>query len=99
MAPTNVPETVTLSGPVPNPFNPHTTISFTVPQADLVDLSVFDLQGQLVTTLLRERVSAGQHDITWNGRDNRGRTVPSGVYFYRLQANDFSETRRMVLVR
>jgi len=99
MAPANVPETVTLSGPVPNPFNPHTTISFTVPQADLVDLSVFDLQGQLVTTLLRERVSAGQHDITWNGRDNRGRTVPSGVYFYRLQANDFSETRRMVLVR
>jgi hypothetical protein len=98
-SPAALPESVTLAGPVPNPFNPRTTISFTVPQSALVELSVYDLQGQLVTTLLREQVAAGRHDITWSGRDNRGRLVPSGVYFYRLQANEFSETRRMVLIR
>jgi len=84
----------------PNPFNPMTTLSFDLPRDANVTLSIFDVSGRLVRTLVgQERRIAGQHQVTWNGRDDRGRQVPSGIYFYKLVADDFVQTNRMVLVR
>ena len=84
----------------PNPFNPTTTIGFDLQQTATVPLAVYDLAGRRVRTLLdREPTAPGRHDAVWNGRDEAGRLVPAGVYLYRLQAGDFAETRRMVLVK
>ncbi len=99
-APDGLPTAFNLGQNMPNPFNPMTEISFAVPQgAGLVSLEVFDVRGQKVRTLAREALPAGQHTRTWNGRTDEGRQVASGVYFYRLAGNNFSETRKMVVVQ
>ena len=85
---------------VPNPFNPSTEISFAVPaDAGLVTLDIFDVRGQKVRTLERSNLSAGNYTRVWNGRDEAGAQVSSGVYFYRLSGNDFSQTSKMVMVQ
>jgi hypothetical protein len=101
--PSAVPEPVgvaTLGDAYPNPFNPHTTIAFDIPRPEVVSLRVFDLSGSLVRNLLvAESRTSGRHELVWNGRDDAGREVASGAYFYRLEAGDFSETKRMVLIK
>ena len=62
-------------------------------------VQVFDYRGRLVRTLLRDEVGVGPHEITWNGRDNQGARVSSGIYFYRIQAGDFTSTKRMFLLK
>ncbi len=84
---------------VPNPFNPITTIRFTLPSAGSAALIVHDVTGREVINLMTGPAAAGENSVTWNGRDNRGLEVGSGVYFYTLQAGGTEETRRMVLVR
>jgi hypothetical protein len=83
----------------PNPFNPLTTISFELAEAVEVKLVVYDLRGQMVTTLLDQSLPAGPHRVTWNGRNGRGREVASGEYFYRLTAGTFTAKRKMTLLR
>ncbi len=83
----------------PNPFNPSTTISFSVARSSDVTLSIFDVRGSLVSTLVRGRREPGVHRIGWDGTDNRGTRVASGVYFYRLDAGSFRATRKMVLLK
>jgi hypothetical protein len=83
----------------PNPFNPTTTISFTNPTAGVVNLSVYNIRGQRVKTLTNEFMPVGQKEIVWNGVDSNNRSVASGVYFYRLEANGRTEVRRMVLMK
>jgi hypothetical protein len=83
----------------PNPFNPATTLGFEIREAGPVTLSVYSLDGRKVADLLQRSLSAGSHRISWNGCDDRGRAVSSGVYIYRLQAGDFVDTRRMSLAR
>jgi hypothetical protein len=84
----------------PNPFNPSTTIGFSVPQAGNLTLVVYDMTGREVRTLASGSMAAGYHAVRWDGRDNRGSTVSSGVYFFRLRAGaGFVETRKMVLNR
>ncbi len=83
----------------PNPFNPSTVIAFRLPDAGAATLKVFDLDGRLVATLLRGDLPAGTHQVTWRGRDDHGRPVASGTYFYRLDAGDWSQTKRMILVK
>jgi hypothetical protein len=83
----------------PNPFNPQTILTFHLPAAQRVRLSVYALDGRYVRTLLDDDLPSGTHDITWDGRDGRDRFVPSGVYFYRLTAGSYSETKQMMLVR
>jgi len=78
----------------PNPFNPTTEISFALPLAASVRLDVYNIMGQKVTTLLDETLQAGEHSASWDGS-----TVASGVYFYRLDAGEFSETRKMMLLK
>lgn len=88
-----------LSGNHPNPFNPETTISFHLPSNSYAEIAVLSLDGKRVKTLLSAEMAAGQHSISWNGRDSLGRTVPSGTYFYRLQAGTTTDTRRMLLLK
>jgi len=83
----------------PNPFNPTTTISFNLPKAENVNLSIYNVKGQLVKTLANDRLNAGDHNIVWNGLDNNNNQTASGVYFYKLSAGNFSEMKKMVLVK
>ncbi len=83
----------------PNPFNPRTTIRFNLEAAGRARLMVFDVSGRLVATLVEKHLPAGEHRFDWDGRDDAGRTVASGVYFQRLEAPGFSDSRTMVLLK
>jgi hypothetical protein len=83
----------------PNPFNPRTTIGFVLDSAQVVNLGVYDLAGRLVTTLAAGSYPPGRHDFVWNGTDEQGRRVASGVYLYRLESPDQVDVKRMVLVK
>jgi len=83
----------------PNPFNPTTTIRFTVPQSGPVNMTICTLTGQIVRTLVDGTVEAGAHHVLWDGRDALGREVSSGVYLYRLTSSQGTLVRRMVCVR
>jgi beta-glucosidase len=84
----------------PNPFNPTTAISFDLPHEMSVDLSIYDVSGRLMEVLLDDHPGhPGRNVAVWRGRDELGRTLPSGVYFCRLEAGNFVETRRMTLIR
>jgi len=84
---------------VPNPFNPSTTIQFGLAAQGRMTISIYDVSGRLVRTLVDGPRSAGLYKETWDGRDSNGHAVASGVYFYRLRAGTFSETKKMVLTR
>jgi PA domain/FlgD Ig-like domain len=90
---------ITLAQNVPNPFNPETTIRFSLPSSERVTLNVYSASGALVRTLVDGVQPSGSHSFTWNGVDNRGNAVSSGVYFYRLTAGKFNDTRKMVLLK
>ncbi len=83
----------------PNPFNPTTTIRFSLAESGPVELRVFNVRGELVRTLASGNLSAGVHALEWDGRDDRGNLIASGVYFYRLSAADFAQTRKMLLLK
>jgi hypothetical protein len=83
----------------PNPFNPQTTIAFTVPATDRATLEIFDLRGTVVWSKTFQNLTAGRHTAGWDGHDNKGNSVASGVYFFRFQTEGFQQTRKMVLVR
>jgi hypothetical protein len=83
----------------PNPFNPTTTISFTLPASSDVRLAIYDARGREVRRLLAGYRSTGEHAVVWDGRDDAGRTMPSGVYVYRVNAGDLESTGRMLLVK
>jgi hypothetical protein len=83
----------------PNPFNPSTTIAFELESASRARLRIYDVTGKLVRTLVDGRLAAGPHRAAWDGADDRGRAVASGVYYYRLDAGPASATRRMVLLK
>jgi hypothetical protein len=84
---------------VPNPFNPTTTISFVLPERTRATLSIYDVEGRLVRTLVDEIIGEGYQERTWDGKDANGNQVGSGVYFYRLTAGDKTLTKKMVLLR
>lgn len=94
------PTTFKLTQNYPNPFNPSTTIMFDVPEDTHVSIRVYNVNGQLVRTLYEQDTSVGQHRVVWDAKDNNGRDVTSGVYFYRLEApNKFTTTKRMMLMK
>ena len=94
-----LPQPVRLNQNVPNPFNPATVISFETKSDQVVNLNIHDLSGKLVKRLVSENLPAGLHRVTWDGTDDRGEAVASGVYLYHLQAGESQLSRTMSLVR
>jgi hypothetical protein len=96
----SIPDAWELAQNYPNPFNPSTTIQFSLPEPGSVSLHIYNIQGELVQTLLnRASYNWGRYQVIWDGRNQYGASVASGVYFYRLQGEDFVRTRKMTLVR
>ncbi len=96
---TELPVSFHLSQNYPNPFNPSTEIRFSLPKRSAIRLTVFNLLGQVVSTLADGAYSAGEYRVRWNGQDTSGEPVASGIYFYRLDAGEFTQTRKMVLLK
>ncbi len=89
-----------LSQNYPNPFNPSTRIKFSLPQTEKVKLEVYDIQGNLIRSLVDyELYQPGNYEVTWDGSDNHGSRVASGIYFTKMQAGKFAQTKKMNLVK
>jgi len=83
----------------PNPFNPETTIEFNIPEDSKVSLKIYNMKGQLVKTMLNEEIESGTKSLTWTGDDDTGNSVSSGLYFYKLQTNSKTITKKMLLLK
>jgi len=83
----------------PNPFNPSTTITFSTRQTGRVKVNIYNIKGQLIKTMIDSEIPAGQHSLVWNGMDNNGESVASGVYFYRLETGNYKQTKKMLLMK
>lgn len=87
-----------LSQNEPNPFSLNTRVAFDLPRSEIIDLSIYGPDGRKVRTLLSGSVSAGHHEVHWDGRDEAGRTAGSGIYFYALRAPSIVESRRLIFM-
>ena len=95
-----IPELTTrLRANYPNPFNPITQIDFDIAKNQHVKIEVFNIRGQKIKTLINDTFEAGSHKITWNGTDDHGREMSSGIYFYQMTTNDSTQTRKMLLMK
>ncbi|MDD2424223.1 MAG: T9SS type A sorting domain-containing protein, partial [Candidatus Cloacimonetes bacterium] len=88
-----------LSQNYPNPFNPETNISFDMPANGNAKLEIYNVKGQLVKSLFDGTAAFGRTSLVWNSTDNSGKTVTSGIYFYRLSTDHHNETRKMMLMK
>jgi hypothetical protein len=89
-----IPIQYTLHQPFPNPFNPTTSISFSIPEQSQTSLKVYDIKGNLISTLLNQTLNVGHHQIEWNGEN-----LSSGTYFIRINSGEFSDVKKVVLVK
>ena len=94
-----IPTTFALKQNYPNPFNPTTQIRFEMPSSQLVKLSVFNVLGQKVKTLVNKQLSAGKYSFEWDGTNESGNLVSSGVYFYRFETPAFTQVHKMMYIR
>lgn len=94
-----IPLSTQLNAAYPNPFNPNTTISFDLVENSFVNIEIFNIKGQKIKTLLNDNVNAGRHRVIWNGTDDNYKKVSSGVYFYKMQAGDHSQLKKMVMMK
>ena len=88
-----------LKGNYPNPFNPETRISFALSSASRTVIQIFNIKGEKVRTLMNEQLDAGHHSVIWNGTDDSGRNVASGIYFYKFKTDKFNKTKKMLLLK
>ncbi|HOE91117.1 MAG TPA: choice-of-anchor J domain-containing protein, partial [Candidatus Cloacimonadota bacterium] len=97
----NVPSVLqtALVGNYPNPFNPTTTISYNLANDSHVSIDIYNVKGQKVKTLVNDRVTAGTHNVVWNGKDDSGKNVGSGIYFFNMKAGKYTSTRKMILMK
>ncbi len=98
-APTVMPDEFIVHQNFPNPFNPETEIRFALPQDSHVVVTIYNALGQGIRTLTNTRFAAGFHSVNWDGKDKNGNPVSSGVYIYQMQAGEFSQVRKMSLIR
>jgi len=96
---TIIPTVTTLRGNYPNPFNPTTTIAFDLARDGAVVIDVYNIKGQRVKSLVNDVRGAGRYNVVWNGDDSSGKSVGSGVYFYRMTADGYTKTQKMVLMK
>lgn len=95
----NIPDEFALLQNVPNPFNPVTSIHYKLPEQTHVLLTVYDILGRKVRTLLNETKVSGTYSIKWNGTTDSGKAVGSGVYIYELTTPQFTSTRKMIIIK
>jgi hypothetical protein len=93
------PLTYALTQNYPNPFNPSTTINFQLPKDEFVELKIYNRIGQEVRTLVNSGYQAGSHKVVWDGKNNRGRSVASGMYIYKIKAGKYTKSMKMNLIR
>ena len=94
-----LPETFALHQNYPNPFNPETNISYDLPEDGLVSVNVYDMKGTLVKTLVNDVQSCGYRTLKWNGTNDKGQKVSAGLYLYRIEAEGFTDTKKMALIK
>ena len=94
-----VPKQFELHQNYPNPFNPTTVIRYGIPKESSVKVIVYNILGQQIAKLAEDEYATGLHHITWDGKSAYGKSVSTGVYFYRIKTNDFVETKKMVLLK
>lgn len=94
-----IPKTFALNQNYPNPFNPTTFIKYDLPKEAIVKIVIYDLMGRKVRTLVNEKQNAGYKSIIWNGRDNNGQMVSSGMYIYQMITDEFQKTKKMMLLK
>ncbi len=99
VVPTPKPSSTGFTSIHPNPFNPQTTVDFALASPERVRLAIYDVRGTLVRRLADQSMPAGEHSLTWDGRDDNGRTASSGIYFVRLIAGAVTETRKIVMLK
>jgi len=95
----NMPEQFVLQQNYPNPFNPSTVIGFSLPKRADVAINIYNILGRKVVSLVNKNFNAGYHSVTWEGNDANGDEVATGIYFFRLKAGNFVETKKMLLLR
>jgi hypothetical protein len=94
-----VPLTYDLKQNYPNPFNPSTTIQYSIPKTEQVDLIIYTITGEKVKTVVSDRVEAGHHSVQWNGDNDQGLSVASGVYIYRIKTKGFTRSMKMLFLK
>ena len=99
VAPATLPDQITLAQNYPNPFNPNTTFSYELPEEEFVMIAVFDMRGNRVATLVNERQDPGVRSYRWNGTNDNGHGVAAGVYIYTIQAGNFRQSKKMILLK
>ena len=97
--PNVIPKTFELSQNYPNPFNPTTKIEFAIPSKSHVNLVIYNALGQKVKDLVNEELDAGWKAVTWDGTDNTGNEVASGIYLYRIEAENYAQSKKMILMK
>ncbi|MGK9476169.1 glycoside hydrolase family 78 protein [Melioribacter sp. OK-6-Me] len=94
-----VPADFALEQNYPNPFNPETVIKFSLPKSQFISLKIYNVLGQEVKTLVYREFQAGNHSVVWNGKDNYGNTAAAGIYFYKIDAGEFTAVKKMILMK
>ena len=93
------PLTYKLHSAYPNPFNPVATLNYDLPENELVNITIYDMMGRVVKTLINDQQTAGYKSIQWNANNNTGQPVSAGLYLYMIQAGEFRQTKKMVLLK
>jgi len=99
ISPASLPSTYVLHQNYPNPFNPITTLSYDLPEDALVNITIYDMMGRIVNNLVSSQQNTGYKSIQWNAANNLGEPVSAGLYLYTIQAGDFRQTKKMVLLK
>jgi hypothetical protein len=96
---TIIPQITKLQQNIPNPFNPETVIHYSMKDAGRVKIEIFNIKGEKIRTLVNEYKNVGYHSTIWNGKDNSGKTVASGMYFYNMRTEKYHKIRKMLLIK
>ena len=83
----------------PNPFNPTTEIGYSIPEDTFVSITIYDVQGRSVQSLVNQNKDVGLHQTNWNGKDEKGISMPAGMYLYTIQTEKFKDTKKMILLK
>ena len=94
-----IPDVTALNGNYPNPFNPVTNIAFSISEPTNVNIEIYNIKGEKVTTLVNGYMEANNYTYTWDGTDNNRNSVSSGVYFYKMKAGRYTSTKKMILMK